>query len=195
MSQDYRTKLEDEVCDKFNLDIPDVERMTDDQLRAMLNPEPIEVKQSKPAGRSKEVRHNHRRLKQEPLQYDPETGLLMEKWAHWTDDIVSYSLHPVKTRLNRSNGYLYINRNRTQQAVHRLAWLLMTGKAADGAVYHINGDKTDNRWTNLTDKMSRPVKKYQAQVRQGDRVVSLGYFATKEECEAAKLFFKQCLTM
>jgi len=193
LNQDQRMKLEDEVCDKLGLDISDIETLSDDELRRLLNPEPIEKTEKR--GRQREVHHEFKRVKSEPLQYDPETGLLMETWMHSTDGIVSYSLHPAKTRLDRRTGYLIVNRNKVKQFVHRLAWMLMTGKPADGAVYHVNGDKTDNRWINLTDRMSREVKRYRAQVRHEGRVVSLGYYHTREECEAAKLFYKQCLTM
>lgn len=41
----------------------------------------------------------------------------------------------------RINGSAYL--------AHHLAWMVMTGEAC--RVYHINGDKTDNRWANLTD--------------------------------------------
>lgn len=36
---------------------------------------------------------------------------------------------------------------------HHLAWMIMTGESC--RVYHINGDKTDNRWSNLTDDKTR----------------------------------------
>lgn len=189
LNQDQRMKLEDEVCDKLGLDISDIETLSNDELMRLLNPEPIE-KQPKQRGRQREVHHEFKRMKNEPLEYDPDTGLLMEKWTHSTDGLVSYSMQPAKTRLDRRTGYLVINRNRQQQLVHRLAWLLMTGEPAPGAVYHVNGDKTDNRWVNLTDRTSREVKRYQAQVRHEGRVISLGYFYTKEEAQAAKTFFK-----
>lgn len=189
LNDEQRMKLEDEVCDKLGLDISDIETLSDAELRRLLNPEPIE-KQPKKRGRQREVHHEFKRMKNEPLIYDPETGLLMEKWTHSTDGIVSYSMQPAKTRLDRRTGYLVINRNRQQQLVHRLAWLLMTGEPAPGAVYHVNGDKTDNRWINLTDRMSREVKRYRARIRVGKGFVDLGYFYTKEEAEAAKTFFK-----
>ena len=189
MNNEQRMKLEDEVCDKLGLDISDIDTLSDAELRRLLNPEPIEKKTAK-RGRQRKVHHVYKRVKSEPLQYDPETGLLMEKWMHSTDGVVSYSMQPAKTHFNRTTGYLTVNRNRQQQLVHRLAWLLMTGEPATGAVYHVNGDKTDNRWCNLTDRMSREVKRYRAQVRHEGRIVSLGYFVTREEAEAAKTFFK-----
>lgn len=194
LNQDQRVRLEDEVCDKLGFDISDIKTLSDDELMRLLNPEPIE-KQPKHRGRQREVHYEFKRMKNEPLVYDPDTGLLMEKWMHSTDGIVSYSMQPAKTRLDRRTGYLVINRNRQQQLVHRLAWLLMTGEPASGAVYHVNGNKTDNRWINLTDRMSRDVKRYRARIRVGKGFVDLGYYATAEECEAAKLFYRQSLTM
>jgi hypothetical protein len=40
--------------------------------------------------------------------------------------------------------------------VHRLAWLIKTGKWPDLVIDHINGDKTDNRWCNIRN-VSRAV--------------------------------------
>lgn len=127
---------------------------------------------------------------EERFHYDPETGNFYENTIHRVNGVSTLERVDAKVRKNRQTGYLMITWQKKQQFVHRLAWWLMTGSPADGAVYHINGDKTDNRWCNLTDRMSRPVKRYQAQIRHDGRVISLGYFITKAEAEAAKTFFK-----
>ena len=73
LNDEQRMKLEDEVCDKLGLDVSDIESLSDDELRRLLNPEPIEKMEKR--GRQREVRHVFKRIKSEPLKYDPETGL------------------------------------------------------------------------------------------------------------------------
>lgn len=198
MNNETRMKLEDEACAKLGCDVDAVDWLTDEQLHRVINQQPFEeYKPSKPIGRPRKVKE--RWIKPKPLverfHYDPETGKLWQNFIHVTDGISNIVREPLQLRKNRATGYLMVSHCGKQIAVHRIAWLLMTGWTADGVVYHKNGNKLDNRWSNLTDKMSREVKKYQAQVRSNGRVISLGYFATREECKAAKLFFKQCLTM
>lgn len=48
-----------------------------------------------------------------------------------------------------STGYLRMMIDRQRYFAHRLAFLYMTGSFPDGVVDHINGVKTDNRWSNL----------------------------------------------
>ena len=42
--------------------------------------------------------------------------------------------------------------------LHRIIWLMQTGKAATSAIWHRNGDLSDNRIENLVQMLSQPVK-------------------------------------
>jgi hypothetical protein len=79
------------------------------------------------------------------LRYDPETGNL--EWL----------VRPRRRnrlfgneagRVHRS-GYVNVKIERVEYAAHRLAWLLMTGDWPVADIDHINGRRSDNRWSNL----------------------------------------------
>lgn len=47
------------------------------------------------------------------------------------------------------NGYVYVPVGGKHQLAHRLAWLMATGEMPENDIDHINGDRTDNRFSNL----------------------------------------------
>lgn len=49
------------------------------------------------------------------------------------------------------HGYKYVAIDFKRYALHRLAWLYMTGEFPKGVIDHINGIKSDNRFSNLRD--------------------------------------------
>ena len=71
------------------------------------------------------------------LSYDPESG-------HFTRNGRRAGY------INRSLGYVLISVRNKPEYAHRLAFLFMTGRFPDG-VDHINGDRSDNRWSNLRE--------------------------------------------
>lgn len=137
------------------------------------------------------------RLK-EVLHYDPETGA-------WT------------WRITRSNqikpgdaaGYVHQGYRRIQFGGHgykasRLAHFYMKGEWPIALIDHINGDGTDDRWSNLRNAtysennvnkhgygesgakgVRKCGKKFQAQIRLAGRTIHLGLFATPDEAAAA----------
>lgn len=48
-----------------------------------------------------------------------------------------------------SAGYLEARIGGCRVYLHRVGWALMTGTWPDGQIDHINGDRNDNRWSNL----------------------------------------------
>ena len=82
------------------------------------------------------------------FDYNPENGefvrvLRMNKSREW----VSCKTKPSSTCAKR--GYTKIGIDGVTYYTHRLIWFWMTGKFPHGVVDHINGDQTDNRWSNL----------------------------------------------
>lgn len=50
-----------------------------------------------------------------------------------------------------SEGYRLVRFNGAQYPAHRVAWFLRTGKDPQETIDHINGVRSDNRWTNLRE--------------------------------------------
>ena len=77
------------------------------------------------------------------LSYDPETGVF--RWRVKT--CLKVRVGNVAGSLNDS-GYILIRCGKRYRA-HRLAWLYVYGNWPDKLIDHINGDRKDNRITNL----------------------------------------------
>lgn len=78
------------------------------------------------------------------LAYDPETGVVTWKEARGSTvkkGQVAGSTDP--------RGYVTVRIDRKPIYVHRLAWLIMTGENSKLEIDHINGNPSDNRWSNL----------------------------------------------
>lgn len=81
-------------------------------------------------------------------RYDPDKGLFMRlntKYENWDKGT------PVKSNNSRALYYRDITTKAPRSCLcHIAAWILQTGSYPEGKVHHLNGDKNDNHWSNLT---------------------------------------------
>lgn len=156
----------------------------------------------------------HERLR-EVLSYDPVTGdfTWLKKRGRKAAGQIAGSV--------RRDGYLNIRIDKQRFFAHRLAWFFQYGKWPEGVIDHINRGPLDNRIANLRDVTQQAnmhnqgnapqahnkrtglrgvrfhrrctLKPFQAAIKVGGRVKSLGYFANPEEAHAAYLTAKAVL--
>jgi hypothetical protein len=144
------------------------------------------------------------------LSYDPMTGVL-----HWRVDRGRCAkAGDVAGGLN-NEGYVTLTVCGQRMKAHRLVFLLQMGRLPRGEVDHINGNRADNRWSNLRDvpknvnqhnrwfarKDSRqPAQgvqtmgkngRFWARIRVNKRDIYLGSFDTEAEAERAYLAAKR----
>ena len=79
----------------------------------------------------------------EMLAYDPETGHLTWKVTR------GRAVAGMRIGVPRSHSCPRVKISRSRFYGHELAFVFMTGALPPRAVVHINGDRADNRWSNL----------------------------------------------
>lgn len=79
----------------------------------------------------------------ELFSYDPGTGILTRRKSGG-----GYAAGTAAGHI-KGNGYIRLSADRKTYAVHRVAWLIVTGEWPKGDVDHIDMDRQNNRWENL----------------------------------------------
>ena len=100
--------------------------------------------------------------------YDPETGALV--WKQRDDVGAAWNARHAGQpafRTVHSEGYLTGNIWRRKYYAHRVAFAMHHGRWPAGLIDHINGDRTDNRATNLREVgLSENAKNRRAGLKQ-----------------------------
>jgi hypothetical protein len=147
----------------------------------------------------------------ELFHYDPETGVFIHCRA-----VGRWGRVPAGSRADTtfSHNYRRVRVDREAFPAHRLAWFWMTNKWPTHQIDHIDGDPTNNRWSNLrevTDGQNKqnqkahrknssgllgvswygPSKLWTARIQVEGKQRYLGRFNTPEEAHAAYLKAKR----
>lgn len=146
------------------------------------------------------------------VAYDPISGLF--EWRS-----LRFSAICPGSRAGRLNdrGYVVFKLDQREYRAHRLAWLYVTGSWPVNQIDHINGDRSDNRFSNLRDVdghvnaqnkrvaastnrtgllgvIHRPrntKRPFVARVQAGDQVLHIGSFVTAAEAHLAYVEVKR----
>jgi hypothetical protein len=139
----------------------------------------------------------------ERIDYDAETGRLI-----WIKSPSARA--PVGSEAGTPSGcgYRQVKFNGIAYKAHRLIWLMQTGEWPEHEIDHINGDRADNRWSNLraattaqnkqnlakrTDNSTgatgvhwdKRINRWFGQIHANGKQHYLGSFDSKEEAAAA----------
>lgn len=139
----------------------------------------------------------------EVLSYNEVTGVFY--WKSKPSKFSPVCIGDIAGSLHKPSGYLRISIDSERYVCHRLAWLFTYKSWPDGDIDHVNGDRSDNRITNLreaedkncwnasirTDNSSgvkgvsyhRGIGKYIARINYKGITFNLGVFETIQEAE------------
>jgi hypothetical protein len=144
------------------------------------------------------------------FNYDPLTGKL-----YWKTETRNQRKVGDEAGYRSPTGYIYVKLNGKRYLAHRICMALIMGRSdlGDLSVDHVNGDRTDNRESNLrlvthsenitnvprkkNTSLHRGItiarggrrvrEKFRASITIKGRAIHLGYFDTLEEAIAARM--------
>lgn len=152
----------------------------------------------------------------ECLNYDKETGCFIwnkrpEKHFASNHVMTWWNSRYAGTKAGSvsDQGYLKICLLGRQERAQRIAWIYETGSLPDGEIDHINGDRMDNRISNLRDvtrlqntrnkrqldsntsgvtgvSLNRPTGRWRAYITENQKRHHIGYYVTLEEAASAR---------
>lgn len=136
--------------------------------------------------------------------YDPDTGIL----THKTVRPHTRKQPGDEAGSQASNGIRRVMVDGIPYLAHHVAWMLMTGFWPERRIFHMNGDKSDNRWENLREEaelydgvgvprsnnasghsgvhFAKNYQRWIAYITVNYKRIHLGYFQTKEEAIARR---------
>lgn len=108
--------------------------------------------------------------------YDPETGLFTRRV---TTSSRAKAGMVIGNKANHIKGYVQISVDGVPVLAHRLAMLYMTGSMPNEETDHINGNRTDNRWSNLRAVSTAINSQNKRSAQRNSRSGVLGVWKTK----------------
>lgn len=146
------------------------------------------------------------RLPPGKISYDPETGVFTHTAGHRAGQCAG-----TVTKA----GYVQLWFNGKTELAHRVAWFLVTGRWPVALIDHVNGVKSDNRFSNLREAdaslnmenmrapqcgstsgflgVSRARGRWQSKISVAGKTKFLGYFDEPEMAHQAYLAAKRSL--
>jgi hypothetical protein len=141
----------------------------------------------------------------EVLKYNPETGAFVWRVKTSSRALVGYTAGVVC----KSRDYVLIGLDKRHYLAHRLAWFYVFGVWPMHEIDHINGNKKDNRLSNLRQATRtencrnvpipsnnssgtrgvcfyKQTSRWRARINVEKREIGLGYFLTKDDAIEAR---------
>lgn len=112
----------------------------------------------------------------EAANYDPETGLFT-----WRKPLSNKYAPGDPMGFLNSRGYVNLWIRGHRGLAHRFAWIYMHGELPEGQIDHINGDRRDNRISNLRVVSNRENSRNQRLCKNNQLGITGVYFRTNDD--------------